>query len=241
MFINIVVGGAHALTEFKRRVSVRPLSRRRDRIGRSVEVRTTSSLPSLAWTSHRLVTFAGWSRLVGRCSNAPWHRVGVALLSIRDHTRIDYPKLLLPLVTQKSANNEDVKVFGCFRFDFDVNAQKGRGDRHVTDDLDSQSLLDLDWMVQNESFLRRLIEVAICSVYTTTLDVFGYSFSAQVVCCSIRTRNGTPLTSMVHLILKPDGGPIFGRPALSCVLPCVISGRRLTSADFGCTLHRPFC
>ncbi|VDM51315.1 unnamed protein product [Toxocara canis] len=63
----------------------------------------------------------------------------VTLLSVKDWTKINPPKLLSLLVKLKSANNEDSKVH--FECDFDIDVHQGRGNCRVAD---THSLLGLD-------------------------------------------------------------------------------------------------
>uniref|UniRef100_F1KU04 Peptidase A2 domain-containing protein n=1 Tax=Ascaris suum TaxID=6253 RepID=F1KU04_ASCSU len=133
----------------------------------------------------------------------------VTLLSVRDWIAINRPKLLPPLVKLKSANNKNIKVRGYFECDFDINGHKGRGYCHVAD---TQSLLGIDWISQNEPLFRSLTEGVICNVSATTLNRLRSTLIArlQKQFPTVFTPGlGRCTKSKAHLTLKPDARPIF--------------------------------
>ncbi|VDM48554.1 unnamed protein product [Toxocara canis] len=89
------------------------------------------------------------------------------VLSVKDCIKVSRSKLLSLLIKLKSANNKDIKVRGYLEYDSEIDGHKGIGKCH---DADTQSLLGLDWIAQNEPLFRRLKEGTICKMSATTLN-----------------------------------------------------------------------
>ncbi|VDM46500.1 unnamed protein product [Toxocara canis] len=114
----------------------------------------------------------------------------VTLLSVKDWIKINRPKLLPPLVKLKSANNKDIKIRGYFECNFDIDGHKGRGNCHVAD---TQSLLGLDWIIQNKPSFRHVAEGAICK-FCILLRVSCSCFTGSI--CLRKSASGYNLTSL---------------------------------------------
>lgn len=91
----------------------------------------------------------------------------VTLPSLRDCSNIGRPHLSPSSVKLKTANNKDIKIFGQFKCDFDVDGRQGNGIRYAAD---TTSLLGLNWISQDEQLFQRLSKSNICSVSTATVE-----------------------------------------------------------------------
>ncbi|KAL6743275.1 hypothetical protein Aduo_016331 [Ancylostoma duodenale] len=66
-----------------------------------------------------------------------------------DNTKNKSVYLLPPLISLESANNKDTNVRGHFSCNFHIDGHEARGNCHVAD---TPSLLDFNWIAQNEPY-----------------------------------------------------------------------------------------
>ncbi|EYC28570.1 hypothetical protein Y032_0007g3293 [Ancylostoma ceylanicum] len=143
----------------------------------------------------------------------------VTLLSHKDWIAIGRPKLLPPLVSLKSANNNDIS-------NFNIDGHEGRGNCHVAD---ITSLLGFDWIAQDEPLFRRLTDGAICDVSASTLNTLRASLTRQLqkqFATVFAPGLGRCVKSKAHLTLKPDAKPVFRKARPVPMLLYLASHRR---------------
>ncbi|KAK6762720.1 hypothetical protein RB195_023435 [Necator americanus] len=158
----------------------------------------------------------------------------VTLLSTADWTAMGRPKLQSPRLTLKSANNEPIKVRGCYECNFIIDDHRGYGTCHVAD---TPSLLGLDWIAQHEPLFRHLTEGSICNTSSRTLSTLNSSFATHLrkkFSAVFAPGLGCCTKSKAKLALKPDSKPLFlkARP-----VPCAAMPRISTEIDRHVSIH----